>query len=154
MHTAIRMMVTLMCVLALFGAAHWLREIYVMECTRAGNTAPACELRIAKRGSTSVNVIESGALKGAATEHRRVYDNDGSFVGHFYLAVMTDRGNIVSSSGSSKSTVDAAAAQINAFVSDASKQKLDVSLDNALMCYGIAAMMSLLAAYVIHQMRH
>lgn len=154
MHTSWRVAFTALCLLIIFGAAYWFREVFVLECTRAGNTAPACELIVAKRGETRITPIESGALTGAEVKHRRVYDNDGSVTDHFYLSVITSRGPVVSSSGNSRTNVSTAAAQINTFVEDASAQNLRVALDNWLICYGIAALMSLFIAAIIHKMRH
>ncbi len=154
MHTAFRIAFTALCVLIIFGIAYWMHEVFVLECARAGNTAPACELSVAKRGKTTTTKLESGMLTGAEVKQNRVYDNDGSFVDHFYLAVNTSRGPIISSSGNSDTTVGTAVAQINLFVKDASRQNLRVALDNWLMCYGIAALMSLFIAAIIYQMRH
>ncbi len=154
MHTAFRIAVMAACVLLIFGLAYWMHEVFVLECARAGNTAPTCELSISKRGKTTITKLESGMLTGAEVKQNRVYDNDGSFVDHFYLAVNTSRGSIISRSGNSDTTVRAAVAQINAFVKDASRQSLRVALDNWLMAYGIAALVSLMAIVIIHRMRY
>lgn len=154
MHTAFRSAFTLLCVLIIFGIAYWMREIFVLECVRAGSTAPACELSVSKRGKTNITKLESGALAGAELKHNRVYDNDGGSTDHFYLAVLTSRGAIISSSGNSDTTVGAAVAQINAFVKNTPQQNLRVALDNGLMCYGIAAIVSMFAIGIIRQLRH
>ncbi len=154
MHALFRIAVTLGCVALIFGIAYWMHEVFVLECTRAGNTAPACELKVSKRGKTTVTRLESGTLVGAAVKRNRVYDNDGIPTDHFYLAVNTSRGAIVSSSGNSDTTVGNAVTQINTFVTTTSQQSLNVALDNWLMCYGIAALMSLFAIGIIHQLRH
>lgn len=154
MHTAFRLAVMILCTALIFGLAHWKREVFVLDCTRAGNTAPACELQVSRAGKTTVTRLESGALRGAEMKQNRVYDNDGTYTDHFYLTVKTARTEFISSSGNSAGTVNDAAAQINAFVKDASLQTLRVALDNWLMCYGLALMVSLMAITIIHTLRH
>jgi hypothetical protein len=150
----VRVAMSALCVMLIFGLAYWMHEVFVLECARTGNTAPACELSVSKRGKTALTRLESGMLAGAEVKHRRVYDNDGSFVDHFYLALNTSRGAVLSSSGNSDTTVRDAAGRVNAFVKDASLQHLRVALDNRLTVYGIATLLSLMAVYVVHLLRH
>ncbi len=154
MHTAFRIACTALCVLIIFGIAYWFHEVFVLECARTSNIAPACELSVSRRGKTTLTQLESGMLSGAEIKHNRVHDNDGSVTDHYYLAVITARGTFVSNSGNSRATVGAAAAQIDAFVKDTAQQNLRVALDNRLMCYGIAAMLSIMAAFIIHRLRY
>lgn len=142
------------CTAVLFGLAYWKHEVFELDCTRAGNTAPACELTITRGGKSAATRLESGTLTGAHMKQTQVYDNDGTYTDHFYLVIKTARGEFVSRSGNSRDTVRDAAAQVNAFVNDAAQQRLRVALDNWLMCYGLATMLSLAAIAIIHRLRH
>lgn len=154
MHTAFRLAIMAACTALIFGIAWWKHEVFTLDCTRAGNTAPACELNVTRSGKSVITRLESGTLTGASVKQTQVYDTDGTYTTHFFLAIQTARGEFISSSGNSDTTIRNAAAQINALIKDASQQHLRVALDNWLMCYGLAAALSLMAIVVIHQLRH
>lgn len=154
MHAAFRLAVMAASTALIFSIAWWKHEVFVLDCTRAGNTAPACELNIIRRGKSAITRLESGALASASLKQTQVYTNDVTYTDHFYLVVKTARGEFVSSSGSSHATVRDAVEEVNAFIKKASEQRLHVALDNWLMCYGLATMLSLMAIVIIHQLRH